>query len=230
MNKKEREVLLAAKLAEMKRYEDALHERGIRYVAGIDEVGRGPLAGPVCAAAVVLPADFDVLGVDDSKKLSEKKREYLYEKIIEKAIAYGIGLIDHDRIDEVNILNATKEAMLLAIENAGKMLAGTDIHSDPAHGAAIPKPQIGHILIDAVKLPEAGIPGTAIIKGDQKSVSIAAASIVAKVTRDRLMIEFDEIYPGYAFASNKGYGTKAHYEGIALHGLTPIHRRTFLGE
>ncbi|MDR0852537.1 MAG: ribonuclease HII [Clostridiales Family XIII bacterium] len=210
MKKDEREILLIAKLAEMKRYEDALHAQGLRYVAGIDEVGRGPLAGPVCAAAVVLPVDFDILGIDDSKKLSEKKREYLCEKIIEKAVAYGIGMIDNNRIDEINILNATKEAMLIAIQKASQNL------------------QIEHLLIDAVKLPEAGIPGTAIIKGDQKSVSIAAASIVAKVTRDKLMVEFDEIYPGYAFAANKGYGTKAHYEGLARLGRTPIHRKTFL--
>ncbi|MDR1028971.1 MAG: ribonuclease HII, partial [Clostridiales Family XIII bacterium] len=168
--------------------------------------------GPVCAAAVVLPADIDVLGVDDSKKLSEKKRESLYVLITERALAWGVGLTDNERIDEINILNATKEAMLAALVRAGEMLGA----------------RIDHILVDAVKLPESGIPGTAIIKGDQKSVSIAAASIVAKVTRDRLMIRFDAVYPGYAFASNKGYGTKAHLAGIEKMGVTPIHRRTFL--
>ncbi|MDR1954160.1 MAG: ribonuclease HII [Clostridiales Family XIII bacterium] len=218
MNKAEREILLRDKLVQMKHYENDLHARGIAYVAGIDEVGRGPLAGPVCAAAVVLPADFDILGIDDSKKLSEKKRETLYALITEHALAWGIGLVDNERIDKINILNATKEAMLAALTEAKKMLR--------THVAEAPG--IGHILVDAVKLPEAGIPGTAIIKGDQKSVSIAAASIVAKVTRDRMMVRLDTVYPGYAFASNKGYGTKAHYEGIANLGLTPIHRRTFV--
>jgi len=225
MTKEEREELLRGKLAEMKSYEDALHARGVLYVAGVDEVGRGPLAGPVCAAAVVLPPDFDVLGVDDSKKLTEKKRETLYVQIMEKALAYGFGMIGNERIDEINILNATKEAMLLAITEAGKMLGKQEDPHAENDGAGL---AIGHLLIDALKLPEAGIRGTAIIKGDAKSVSIAAASIIAKVTRDRLMIEYDKIYPGYGFASNKGYGTRAHYEGLARHGLTPIHRRTFL--
>jgi ribonuclease HII len=166
----------------------------------------------------VLPADFDILGIDDSKKLSEKKREMLYALITERALAWGIGLVDNERIDKINILNATKEAMLAALTEAKKMLS---THVAEGQG-------IGHLLVDAVKLPEAGIPGTAIIKGDQKSVSIAAASIVAKVTRDRMMVQFDTVYPGYAFASNKGYGTKAHYEGIARLGLTPIHRRSFV--
>jgi ribonuclease HII len=217
MKKEEREQRLRDRLAEMKQYENALHAKGIAYAAGIDEVGRGPLAGPVCAAAVVLPEDFDVLGVDDSKKLSEKKRETLYALIIERAYAWGVGFTDNRRIDEINILNATKEAMLAAVLQASERLQA---HIDGAH--------IGHLLVDAVKLPEARIPGTAIIRGDEMSVSIAAASIIAKVTRDRMMIEFDTVYPGYAFASNKGYGTKAHYEGIARLGLTPIHRRTFV--
>jgi len=217
MKREEREELLKQKLETMLAYERVLWDKGISYVAGVDEVGRGPLAGPVCAACVVLPKSFDVIGVDDSKKLSEKRRAALYLKIIEQAAAYGIGLIDNERIDETNILTATKEAMLIAIKGAQSML-----------GDRYDKASIEHLLIDAVKLPEAGIPGTAIIKGDEKSVSVAAASIVAKVTRDRIMTEFDSIYPGYGFASNKGYGTEAHYAGLRALGKTPIHRVTFL--
>jgi len=218
MKKEEREELLKQKLENMLTYERALWEKGIPYVAGVDEVGRGPLAGPVCAACVVLPKDFSVIGVDDSKKLSEKKRNELYLKIIEQAVSYGIGLIGNERIDETNILTATKEAMLIAIADAQAMLK-------ERNGAGT---AIKHLLIDAVKLPEAGIPGTAIIKGDEKSVSVAAASIIAKVTRDRIMTEFDSIYHGYGFASNKGYGTEAHYAGLKALGRTPIHRKTFL--
>ena len=220
MKKEEREQYLKQKLEEMLSYERALWGKGVLYVAGVDEVGRGPLAGPVCAACVALPQDFDVIGVNDSKKLSEKKRGELYSLIVERALAYGIGLIDNARIDEVNILNATKEAMLIAVSDASAMLAA---RMPSEEGSAI-----GHLLVDALRLPEAGIPGTAIIKGDEKSVSVAAASIVAKVTRDRIMTEFDTIYPGYGFSSNKGYGTEAHYAGLAALGLTPIHRRTFL--
>jgi len=218
MKKEEREELLKQKLETMLVYERALWDKGVFHVAGVDEVGRGPLAGPVCAACVVLPRDFDIIGIDDSKKLSEKRRVELYAKIIEQATAYGVGLIGNERIDEINILEATKEAMLIAIGDAGEMLAervGEDT-------------KIGHLLIDALKLPEAGIPGTAVIKGDEKCVSVAAASIVAKVTRDRIMTEFDSIYPGYGFASNKGYGTEAHYAGLKALGRTPIHRLTFL--
>ena len=222
MKKAEREEYLKNKLEEMLSYERALWEDGVPYVAGVDEVGRGPLAGPVCAACVVLPHGFDIVGVNDSKKLSEKRRGELYSLIVERANAYGIGLIDNGRIDEVNILNATKEAMLIAIADASAMLAAR-MPSEEREEAAI-----GHLLVDALKLPEAGIPGTAIIKGDEKSVSVAAASIVAKVTRDRIMTEFDSIYPGYGFASNKGYGTEAHYAGLRRLGQTPIHRRTFL--
>ena len=218
MKAAEREELLKQKLETMLEYERALWGKGILYVAGVDEVGRGPLAGPVCAACVILPHSFDVIGVDDSKKLSEKKRAGLYLKIIEQAVAYGIGLIGNERIDEVNILQATKEAMLIAIADAQEMLK-----------ARVGEEQkIEHLLIDAVKLPEAKIPGTAVTKGDEKSVSVAAASIVAKVTRDRIMAEFDSLYPGYGFASNKGYGTEAHYKGLKTHGRTPIHRLTFL--
>lgn len=221
MKKEEREILLKEKLIEMSAFESALYEQGIKYIAGVDEVGRGPLAGPVCAAAVILPEGFDVLGVDDSKKLSEKKRDSLYEEIIAKAYSWGIGLVDNRRIDEINILNATKEAMVLAINSANDKLIKSS-------NDAIKGQSIQHLLIDAVKLSDVGIPQTSIIKGDAKSISIAAASIVAKVTRDRMMVQFDDIYPGYAFASNKGYGTKAHYEGIEKQGITPIHRRSFL--
>jgi ribonuclease HII len=209
MTKEERELKLRARLDEMQSFERDMRVRGARFIAGVDEVGRGPLAGPVCAACVVLPEDFDVLGVDDSKKLSEKRREALYGEITEAALAWGIGLVDNRRIDEINILNATKEAMRIAIAEAFR------------------KHAIDHILVDAITIPDTAIPQTAIIRGDAQSVSIAAASIIAKVTRDRMMIAFDKVYPGYAFAGNKGYGTKAHYEGIARLGLTPIHRRTF---
>jgi ribonuclease HII len=220
MKKAERDEKLKQKLEEMLSYEKALWGSGVLNVAGVDEVGRGPLAGPVCAACVILPQDFDIIGVNDSKKLSEKKRSELYSLIVDRALAYGIGLVDNSRIDEVNILNATKEAMLIAVSDASYMLAARAKAEDNA--------KIGHLLVDAVKLPEAGIPGTAIIKGDEKSVSIAAASIIAKVTRDRIMAEFDNIYPGYGFVSNKGYGTEAHYKGLKALGPTPIHRKTFL--
>jgi len=220
MNKTEREEKLKHKLEEMLSYERSHWNNGVIYVAGVDEVGRGPIAGPVCAACVILPQDFDIIGVNDSKKLSEKKRSELYSLIIERAVAYGIGLIDNNRIDEINILNATKEAMLIAISDASSIL---NARAEAEENAAI-----GHLLVDAVKLPEAGIPGTAIIKGDEKSVSVAAASIIAKVTRDRIMAEFDNIYPGYGFISNKGYGTEAHYKGLKALGPTKIHRKTFL--
>lgn len=208
MTKQERLELQKQRLVEMKKYEDELHARGIQYVAGVDEVGRGPLAGPVVTAAVILPADFDVLGVDDSKKLSEKKREELFDIIKEKAICYSIGMNDEKRIDEINILEATKEAM-------GNAIKSLEIQPE-------------HILIDALTLKDVDIPQTGIVKGDATSVSIAAASILAKVTRDRMMVEYEFTYPGYGFAQNKGYGTKAHYEGLDKNGITPIHRRSFL--
>ncbi len=192
----------------MKSYENALWDEGKLYVAGVDEVGRGPLAGPVVTAAVILPKDFSILGVDDSKKLSPKKRDELFDLIMENAIAVSIGRREPDVIDEINILQATKAAMLDAIY-------GLSVRPD-------------HVLIDAVKLDKLEIPQTSIIKGDAKSVSIAAASIIAKVTRDREMVEMDSVYPGYGFASNKGYGTKLHYEGLAKLGPCPIHRRSFL--
>ena len=215
MNKAERELFLKGKLEAMKMYEDELHGRGVRYIAGVDEAGRGPLAGPVVAAAVILPTDFSVLGVDDSKKLTAKKREELFSVISERSLAWGIGVIDNAVIDEINILEATKMAMKAAIEEAGRNLG--------AAGGAI-----GHLLIDAVALKDVEIPQTSIIKGDAKSVSIAAASIMAKVTRDRMMDGFHMEYPHYGFDKNKGYGTKAHYEGIAKCGICEIHRRSFL--
>lgn len=216
MTKQEREQVLREKLQTMQVYERDLRAAGKRCIAGVDEVGRGPLAGPVVAACVVLPEDFDVLGVDDSKKLSEKKREQLYDVILSEALAYGIGMQDNASIDEINILEATKEAMRCAIIEAEQRLREKT-------GCGI-----DHILIDALTLREVAIPQTGIIKGDSASLSIAAASILAKVTRDRMMVEYDSIYPGYAFAKNKGYGTKAHYEGLQAQGMTPIHRRSFL--
>ena len=208
MTKAERLQKLEMRLAEMKAYEEPLWQAGKKYIAGVDEVGRGPLAGPVVTAAVVLPEDFDVLGVDDSKKLSPKRREELYDLILEKAVAVSIGRREPEDIDRINILEATKEAMLDAVN-------GLKVKPD-------------HVLIDAVSLKGLGCPQTAIIKGDAKSVSIAAASIIAKVTRDREMVEMDKVYPGYGFESNKGYGTKAHYDGLAKLGPCPIHRRSFL--
>jgi len=178
------------------------------YICGIDEVGRGPLAGPVVAGAVILPKDCDILYINDSKKLTAAKREELYDEIMEKAVAAGIGMVSPQRIDEINILQATYEAMREAISKLE------------------PAPDI--LLNDAVTIPEVTIPQVPIIKGDAKSASIAAASIVAKVTRDRMMKEYDIIYPGYDFAKNKGYGTKAHIEGIKKQGICDIHRRTFV--
>lgn len=182
--------------------------RPVSLIAGVDEVGRGPLAGPVVAAAVILPRDFDLLGVNDSKKLSEKRREELFDQIMERAVAVNIGMRDEQTIDHVNILNATKEAMADAIRGLN------------------PQPDI--VLIDALELEGLNIPQKGIVKGDAKSVSIAAASIIAKVTRDRMMVKYAEQYPGYAFEKNKGYGTKAHYEGLDRLGACPIHRRSFL--
>ncbi len=216
MTKAEREIKLKEQLREMLSYEKELWQLGKTYIAGVDEVGRGPLAGPVVTAAVILPSDFDILGINDSKKLTPKKRDEFYDIIMEKALSVSIGRREPERIDEINILEATKEAMADAINNLSICpIAGEKI---------VPN----HVLIDALTLKAVNIPQTGIIHGDAKSVSIAAASIIAKVTRDREMIEMAKIYPGYAFESNKGYGTKAHYEGLAAFGPTPIHRRTFL--
>lgn len=222
MTKAERQERDIAKLAEMKAHEDELRSQGYRYIAGIDEVGRGPLAGPVYAACVILPEDFDVTGINDSKKLSAKKREELSDVIKEKAVAWGIGIADNNEIDEVNILEATKHAMKKAIAATRHMLAERGLLSgeDKEHKKDM-------LLIDAVKL-DAGMPSESIIKGDEKCLCIAAASIVAKVARDAYMTEMDEVYPGYDFAGNKGYGTAKHYEGLRTFGKTPIHRLTFL--
>ena len=179
-----------------------------QYICGIDEVGRGPLAGPVVAGAVILPKDDMILYLNDSKKLSEKKREMLYDEIMNRAVATGIGMASPARIDEINILQATYEAMRMAIDNLKV------------------RPDI--LLNDAVTIPQVDILQVPIIKGDAKSISIAAASIIAKVTRDRLMVEYDKVLPGYDFASNKGYGTKAHIAGLKELGPTPIHRRSFI--
>ena len=216
MTKAERQKLLEEKLITMQTYERELREKGVTYIGGVDEGGRGPLAGPVTAACVVLPPDFDVLGVDDSKKLSEKKREELFDRIKEKALAWGIGMCDNNVIDEINILEATKKAMAEAVAEADRQLKEKGMTG------------VDYLLIDAVALKDVDIPQTLIIKGDASSLSIAAASIIAKVTRDRLMAEYHKQYPFYGFDSNKGYGTKAHYEGIDKHGITPIHRKTFL--
>lgn len=216
MTKAERQKLLEEKLQTMQVYERELRAKGIINIGGVDEVGRGPLAGPVVTACVVLPDKFDVLGIDDSKKLSEKKREELYDIIMEKAVVCTIGMCDNHIIDEINILEATRRAMSEAALEADKQLAEKGLG------------RLEHLLIDAVSLKEIDIPQTSIIKGDTASLSIAAASIVAKVTRDRLMKRYHEEYPYYAFDSNKGYGTKAHYEGIYAHGITPIHRKSFL--
>ncbi len=179
------------------------------YIAGIDEVGRGPLAGPVVTCAVILPKDCDILYINDSKKLSAVKREELYEEIMAKAVAVGIGMVGPERIDEINILQATYEAMRQAIEKLS------------------PQPDI--LLNDAVTIPGVSMKQVPIIKGDAKSISIGAASIVAKVTRDRLMEEYDLMFPGYGFASNKGYGSAEHIAALKELGPTPIHRRTFIG-
>lgn len=177
-------------------------------ICGIDEAGRGPLAGPVVAGAVILPKDCEILYLNDSKKLSPAKREALYEEIMEKAEAVGVGMASPARIDEINILQATYEAMREAVYNLGVT------------------PEL--LLNDAVTIPDVSIPQVPIIKGDAKSVSIAAASIIAKVTRDRLMVQYDEILPGYGFAQHKGYGSKEHIEAIRRLGPTPIHRQTFI--
>ena len=221
MKKEERIQKQKERLAEMKIPEARLHEAGYRFIAGVDEVGRGPLAGPVVTAAVVLPEDFDVLGVDDSKKLSEKRREELFDIITERAIAYGIGICDHKVIDEINILQATKKAMKQAIAECEGRLA------EKQSGGA-DRASIDYVLFDAVTIEDLDKPQEAIIKGDAKVLAIAAASIIAKVTRDRMMVEYATQYPWYAFEKNKGYGTAAHYEGLKAHGPCPIHRMTFL--
>ncbi len=195
------------RLWEMQVYERQYQD--LAYVCGIDEVGRGPLAGPVVAGAVILPKECEILYLNDSKKLSEKKRELLYEEIMEKAVAVGLGVIGPARIDEINFLQATYEAMRMSIAQLSV------------------KPDL--LLNDAVTIPQVKLPQVPIIKGDAKSISIAAASIVAKVTRDRMMVQYEELLPGYHFASNKGYGSAAHIAALKELGPCPIHRKSFIG-
>ena len=221
MTKEERLQMQREKLAHMRVREDQLRAEGYKYIAGVDEVGRGPLAGPVVTAAVVLPEDFDVLGIDDSKKLSEKKREELFDIIMERAVAVGIGEASEKTIDEINILQATKVAMRKAVEECDAKLREKMAEAGESGS-------IDYVLFDAMKIDEIEKPQESIIKGDANILVIAAASIIAKVTRDRMMVEYDDKYPGYAFAKNKGYGTKAHYEGLHAQGMCPIHRKTFL--
>lgn len=196
------------RLKTMLEIEESLYSKGYNFICGIDEAGRGPLCGPVVAAAVILPKDECIEGVNDSKKISEKKREKLYDDILLKAVAVGVGISDVDVIEEVNILNATKLAMKQAIENL--------------------KVTPDYILIDGNQMIDTNnIEAITVVSGDAKSESIAAASIIAKVTRDRLLIEYDKEYPEYGFAKHKGYGTKMHTDAIAKYGLTPIHRPSF---
>lgn len=202
---KEKEEL---RLKELKKIEQDIYKTGVEYICGIDEAGRGPLAGPVVVASVIMPKDSMIEGVNDSKKVSEKKREILYEQIINEAIAYGVGIIDQKEIDRINILNATKEGLTQSLKQL--------------------KIRPDRILVDALNgIDTLGIPYTPIIKGDAKVYSIAAASIIAKVTRDRIMREWDNIYPEYGFEKHKGYGTKIHIDAIKEYGLSPLHRRSF---
>ena len=203
---KEREI---ERLNKLKEYEKKLYDKGIKYIAGIDEAGRGPLAGPVVVGCVIMPQDSFIEYVNDSKKVSETKREMLYEKITNEAIAWSTGIVMQDEIDEINILNATKKALTMAIDNLKV------------------KPEV--ILVDALeKIDTHQIPYISVIKGDAKIYSISAASIVAKVTRDRIMREYDEIYPQYGFASHKGYGTAKHIQAIKEYGICPLHRKSFV--
>ena len=196
------------RLLQLKEKENELREKGFKFICGIDEAGRGPLAGPVVVASVIMPADSMIEGVNDSKKISEKKREELYEKIIKEAISYGVAIIGQDEIDEVNILNATKKGLTISLQELAQ------------------KPDL--ILVDALNhIDTLGIPYDSIIKGDAKCYSIAAASIIAKVTRDRIMREWDKIYPEYGFEKHKGYGTASHIKAIREFGLCPMHRKTF---
>ena len=214
MQEKERE-----RLKELKKIETGIYDGGVTSIAGIDEAGRGPLAGPVVVACVVMNPESMIEGVNDSKKISEKKRERIYEVIINEAIAYGVGIVSQTDIDRINILNATKMGLRLAIK---------DIEEDlKKKKRSFEKPDI--ILVDALtKIDTDNIPYKSIIKGDAKSYSIAAASIVAKVTRDRIMRQWDEVYPMYGFEKHKGYGTAAHIKAIKEYGLCPLHRRSFV--
>lgn len=205
-----------ARLAAMHEYENA--HADVRFIAGIDEAGRGPLAGPVVAACCILPKDAVILYLNDSKKVTALRRKAMLPEIKEKAIAYGIGIVEEKRIDEINILQADYEAMRIALQQTSAMLQAKGLADAP-----------GLLLNDAVTIPGVDIPQKSIIKGDAKSVSIAAASILAKVTRDHLMEEYDAQYPEYGFARNKGYGTKEHIEALKRLGPCPIHRRSFIG-
>ena len=203
---KEKEEL---RLKELKKIEEELYNSGVNLICGIDEAGRGPLAGPVVVAAAIMPRDSMIEGVNDSKKVSEKKREKLYDLITDEAIAYGVGIIDQKEIDRINILNATKEGLTMAVKELN------------------PKPDL--IIVDALsKIDTEGIPYKSIIKGDAKCYSIACASIIAKVTRDRIMRQWDEVYPQYGFIKHKGYGTAAHIAAIKEYGLCPLHRLSFV--
>jgi len=195
-------------------YERRAHARGARRIAGVDEAGRGPLAGPVVAAAVILNADDPIEGVNDSKKLSPKRREALFAEIQARALAVGVGIVTADEIDRINIYQASLRAMAQAVEMLPA--AGEDMAAD-------------HILVDAMTIPGMLVPQQGIIKGDAKSASIAAASIIAKVTRDRMMVHYDALYPGYGFAGHKGYPTVSHKEAVRRLGPCPIHRRSFRG-
>lgn len=193
----------------LKQYENDLRNKGYKYICGIDEAGRGPLAGPVVVASVIMPANSIIEGVNDSKKVSEKKREKLYDLILEEAISYGVGIIGQDEIDEINILNATKKGLTMSLQELTQ------------------KPEL--IIVDALThIDTLGIPYESIIKGDAKCYSISAASIIAKVTRDRIMREWDKVYPQYGFAQHKGYGTSAHINAIKEFGPCPLHRRSFI--
>ncbi len=203
---KEREL---ERLTKLKEIENNLYSKDINYICGIDEAGRGPLAGPVVVASVIMPKDSMIEGVNDSKKVSESKREKLYEKIIEEAISYGVGIIDQKEIDEINILNATKKGLTMSLK---ELKVRPDI-----------------ILVDALNgIDTLQIPYKSIIKGDAKAYSISAASIIAKVTRDRIMREWDKIYPQYGFEKHKGYGTAMHINAIKEYGICPLHRLSFV--
>ena len=208
------------RLTNLKKVEEELYnEKGLKAIAGIDEAGRGPLAGPVVVACALMPKTSMIEGVNDSKKISEKKREQLYEQITSEAISYGIGIIDQKEIDEINILQATKKGLTTAIKDMEAKLA-----EKPE--LEITKPDA--ILVDALtKIDTDGIPYKSIIHGDAISYSIACASIIAKVTRDRIMREYNEVYPEYGFAGHKGYGTAKHIQAIKEYGICPLHRKTF---
>ena len=191
------------------KFENELYDKGINYIGGVDEVGRGPLIGDVVAACVVLPRDFKLEGLTDSKKLSEKKRDLFYDYIIENCVAYGIGCVSPEEIDKINIYEASRKAMMIAISEVRKKI------------------NLEYVLVDAMPLPDLDIPSNSIIKGDAKSISIAAASVIAKVTRDRMMYELDKKYPMYGFGNHKGYPTKKHIEAVYKYGLIDGYRKTY---